>query len=292
VTETDSAERAAFAQLLAELRPRLHRYCARMTGSVIDGEDAVQDALVKAVEAFTSFAALSHPEGWVFRIAHHAALDLLRRRARQPAFGSDEEIMAMEDPRSALDEQLAAAASVRVFMELTVAQRSCVVLMDVLGYSLDEIADITKLSVPAVKAALHRGRVRLRELAAAPPPTSSIAPALRGLLARYAERFNARDFDAIRDMLAEEVRLEVVARSVLHGRAAVSSAYFANYASATDWHFAPGLVEGRPAILVGAADAPPRYFILLEWSGETIVAGRDFRHATYAMDGAVVSRIE
>ncbi len=281
-------ERAVFAQLLAELRPRLHRYCARMTGSVIDGEDALQDALVKAVEAFTSFAALTNPEGWVFRIAHHAALDLLRRRARQPVLGSEEEMMAMEDPRSPLDEQLAAAASVRMFMELTVPQRSCVVLMDVLGYSLHEIAGITKMSVPAVKAALHRGRARLRELAAEPAPTHAIAPEMHALLKRYAERFNARDFDAVRDMLAEEVRLEVVARTVLHGRDAVSSTYFTNYAAATDWHFAPGLVEGRPAILVAARAAPLRYFILLEWDGEAIIAARDFRHAAYATDGAVI----
>ena len=41
----------AFEQLLVELRPKLHRYCARMTGSVIDGEDVLQEALVKAVKA-------------------------------------------------------------------------------------------------------------------------------------------------------------------------------------------------------------------------------------------------
>ncbi|MGY4424892.1 putative RNA polymerase sigma factor [Bradyrhizobium sp. JR6.1] len=38
--------------LLAAMRPRLHRYCARMVGSVIDGEDVLQDALIKAMEAF------------------------------------------------------------------------------------------------------------------------------------------------------------------------------------------------------------------------------------------------
>ena len=43
---------AEFERLLAELRPRLHRYCARMTGSVIDGEDVLQETLVKAIEAF------------------------------------------------------------------------------------------------------------------------------------------------------------------------------------------------------------------------------------------------
>ena len=72
-------------RLLAALRPKLHRYCARMTGSVIDGEDVLQDALIKAVEAFAAAGPISNPEGWLFRIAHNTALDFLRRRNRQAA---------------------------------------------------------------------------------------------------------------------------------------------------------------------------------------------------------------
>ena len=70
--------RAGFDQLLAELRPKLHRYCSRMTGSVIDGEDVLQEALVKAIEAFPRAGPIAKPEGWLFRIAHNAALDALR----------------------------------------------------------------------------------------------------------------------------------------------------------------------------------------------------------------------
>ena len=60
---------AGFEQLLAELRPKLHRYCARMTGSVIDGEDVLQEALAKAIEAFPRAGPVVNPEGWLFRIA-------------------------------------------------------------------------------------------------------------------------------------------------------------------------------------------------------------------------------
>jgi RNA polymerase sigma-70 factor (ECF subfamily) len=56
-----------------QLRPKLHRYCARMTGSVVDGEDVVQEAFVKAVEALPRAGAVANPEGWLFRIAHNAA---------------------------------------------------------------------------------------------------------------------------------------------------------------------------------------------------------------------------
>jgi RNA polymerase sigma-70 factor (ECF subfamily) len=278
----------ALVQLLEELRPRLHRYCARMTGSVLDGEDVLQDAIVKTLEAFPGFDALDNPQGWVFRVTHRAALDFLRARARRARTLSEENVMAMPDQPLDLDARMAAASSLAMFMRLSVSQRSSVVLMDVLGHTLEEIAAMTGASLAAVKSSLHRGRARLRELVAA----SDAAPALEvhdsALLAAYAERFNARDFEAVRDMLAEEVRFEIVARTTLRGRAAVAGAYFGNYAAATDWRFTSGLVEGRPALLVHDPSAPEicRYFIMLEWRNGQVVAARDFRHARYIVEGA------
>src|SRR6185369_9786880 len=72
-------------RLLVAMRPRLHRYCARMVGSVIDGEDVLQDALAKAIEAHSTAGNIGNPEGWLFRIAHNTALDFLRGRNRQEA---------------------------------------------------------------------------------------------------------------------------------------------------------------------------------------------------------------
>ena len=79
------------------MRPKLHRYCARMVGSVIDGEDVLQDALIKAVEAFGAAGPIGNPEGWLFRIAHNTALDFLRRRNRQEALHSAEEVEMIAD---------------------------------------------------------------------------------------------------------------------------------------------------------------------------------------------------
>ena len=201
--------RKAFDRLLAELRPKLHRYCARMTGSVIDGEDVVQEALLKVIEALDQTGALANPEAWVFRIAHNAALDFLRRRARQQAIRSDEDPDMIVDTATSIDTRLATAASMRTFMRLPVAQRSSIILMDVLGYSLGEIGTVTGVSIAAIKASLHRGRARLREVAHEPDhlPLPALDGPQRALLAAYVDRFNARDFDAVRDMLADEVRL-------------------------------------------------------------------------------------
>ena len=289
----DSARmpREVFERLLGELRPKLHRYCARMTGSVIDGEDVVQDALIKALEAFDRQEVAS-PEAWLFRIAHNAALDHLRRRARQET-GTEVDPDMIVDPVTAED-RIAAAASLHTFMRLPVAQRSSVILMDVLGYSLQEIGEVTAQSVPAIKAALNRGRTRLRELAQERDdrPLPRLDPQERALLSAYIAHFNARDFDAVRDMLSEEVRLELVNRRRLQGREAAN--YFGNYAQATDWRFARGFVDRHPAILVydPADPARPQYFVLLRWAQNRLATIRDFRYARYAIEGAEVIEME
>src|SRR4030095_11012672 len=70
----------AFLETLAQLRPRLHRYCARMTGSVLDGEDIVQEALFEAYRKLDTFDERRALSPWLFRIAHNRCIDFLRRR--------------------------------------------------------------------------------------------------------------------------------------------------------------------------------------------------------------------
>ena len=285
VSSTGNIER-----LLIAMRPRLHRYCARMVGSVIDGEDVLQDALIKAVEAFASAGPIGNPEGWLFRIAHNTALDFLRRRNRQEALRSGEEVDMIADPADIVASHEIARVSLRTFMRLPVAQRSSVILMDVLGCSLQEVGEVMDFSLPAVKAALHRGRTRLRELADEPDdaPGPELSKAERDRLGAYVAHFNARDFDAIRAMISDDVRLDLVNKTRINGKVEVSR-YFGNYSALSDWHLVPGLVEGRPAILVfdpNEMASGPKYFMLLQWSADKVLTIRDFRHAAYVIDGA------
>jgi RNA polymerase sigma-70 factor (ECF subfamily) len=287
---------AALDRLLARLRPRLHRYCARMVGSVIDAEDIVQEASIKAIEAVAGATAIANPEAWLFQVVHNTALDALRRRARQPKFGDEEDLAMVSDPVDEVHQREAAAAALHAFMRLTVAQRSSVILKDVLGYSLDEIGAITGTSVTAVKAALHRGREGLRAAAAEPDdrPPSALSAAERARLSAYVARFNARDFDALRDMLAEDVQVELVTKTRLRGRADVAGRYFGNYARADDWHLEPGFVDRRPALIVRDprdATRRPAYFMLLRWTDAGVAAIRDFRHAPYVIEGAEVTHL-
>jgi RNA polymerase sigma-70 factor, ECF subfamily len=155
--------------LFRELRPKLHRYCARMMGSAIDGEDIVQEALLKALQVDPS-TTVHNPEAWLFRIAHNTALDHLRREARFAPANESEAVDELVDSDTP-EERWSAVTSMHLLMNLPAVQRSAVVLMDVLGYSLEEISDILDASVMATKSSLHRGRKRLQELTPENPQT-------------------------------------------------------------------------------------------------------------------------
>jgi RNA polymerase sigma-70 factor (ECF subfamily) len=278
-----------FPQLMQQLRARLHRYCARMTGSMLDGEDVVQETLIKANDSYDA-QAVHNVEGWLFRIAHNAAMDFLRRRSREQAVFADDDVEAMADPGSQADQRHVATAALRTFMRLAPAQRSSVILSDVLGYALEEAADVMGTTVPAVKAALHRGRTRLRELSQLPDdaaPSPALSAADQALLAAYAERFNARDFDGLRDMLGQDVRLDRVARR--KPMQARGGEYFTNYAKTRGLFMTPMNLEGRPALWVDASAeegvGAPGYAVVLEGQDGKVAAIRDFRYARYAMEG-------
>src|SRR5881296_3651075 len=70
----------AFLETVSTLRPSLHRYCARMTGSVMDGEDVVQEALFEAYRKLDQFDDTRPLKPWLFGIAHNRCIDFFRRR--------------------------------------------------------------------------------------------------------------------------------------------------------------------------------------------------------------------
>jgi RNA polymerase sigma-70 factor, ECF subfamily len=261
-----------------------------MTGSVIDGEDAVQDTLLKALQSFPGFQALDDPQAWLFRVAHNASIDVLRQRTRGPVPMDLDEMSDLEGHDSPADRRWVANMALRSFMQLAPSQRSCVLLMDVLEYSLSEVCTIIGRSLPSVKAALHRGRERLRQAGTetTPHPLQMLSAPERRLLEQYADRFNARDFDAVREMLAEEVKLDLVARHQMSGKAEVAD-YVHNYAGTHDWRLKVGFVDGRPAILAfdpQTTSGRAIYFVLVEFADGQVTDIRDFRYARYATIGA------
>ena len=246
---------ARHAQLLAlagELRPELHRYCARLMGSVIEGEDVVQDTFARAFVALDELQEAPPLRAWLFRIAHNRALDLLRSRAIRAAepIEAAHEVADPEspDPVEALMRREAVDTAVSRFVELPTVQRSVVILKDVLDQSLEEIAAMLDLTVNAVKAHLARGRARLKAINAQAPAQPAPRPPSPAV-ARYVALFNRRDWDGLRAMLADDVRL-IQSSYPLRAGAADVGMFFGIYARSAPVRLAPAWLDGREVIAV------------------------------------------
>jgi RNA polymerase sigma-70 factor (ECF subfamily) len=259
------------------IRPELHRYCARLTGSVIEGEDVVQDALARAFYAISLRPDLPPLRPWLFRIAHNTAIDFLKSHG-QKYTEPRADIVEVADLQRAEDgpDPASVRAALVVFLELPVAQRSAVILKDVLGHSLEETAETMKTTVMAVKAALVRGRARLRE---AVTNEQRLDTASRAELDRYAALFNARDWAGLRALVADECELDLVSKSQRRGKEV--GMYFGRY-ERENVTLRVVRLEGRLALAayVDGADSPA-YFMLLEWTDGRVKSIRDFRYVPY-----------
>ena len=295
---TNGDRKAEFLAQAGELQPELHRYCARLMGSVIDGEDVVQDTLMRAVVALQDMEKQGVMEmpplrPWLFRIAHNRALDLLRgrslRRTEPIEAAADVADADSPDPVETLMRQEAVKTAVSRFAELPTMQRSVVILKDVLDEQLSEIATLLDLTVDAVKAHLARGRARLREINAQAGLLPATQPA-SAAVARYAVLFNQRDWDGLRALLASDVKLKQSSYPVRSGSADVGM-FFGIYSKLDPVWLVPAWLEGREVIAVfeNRADPKPSYMMWLEWRGGQISFIRDYKYVRYVTADAEVT---
>jgi RNA polymerase sigma-70 factor (ECF subfamily) len=180
----------------------------------------------------------------------------------------------------------AVETAVSRFAELPTTQRSVVILKDVLDQSLEEIAAMLDLTVNAVKAHLARGRARLKAVnaqAQAQPAPRSPSPDV----ARYVALFNRRDWDGLRAMLADDVRLIQSTYPLRAGSADVGM-FFGIYAKIEGVRLAPAWLEGREVIAVweDPQAEKPSYLMWLEWMDGRISFIRDYRYVRYIVDDA------
>src|SRR5713226_3770768 len=217
---------------------------------------------------------------WLFRIAHNRALDLLRGRAvrmTEPiAAAADVVDPAIPDPVEMLMRQEAVKTAVSRFAELPTLQRSVVILKDVLDEQLTEIAALLDLTVDAVKGHLARGRARLRQINAQAGPLSDARPA-SAAVARYVALFNQRDWDGLRALLADDVKLSQSTYPLRVGSADVG-VFFTIYARIDGLWLSPAWLEGREVIAVfeDRADPKPSYMMWLEWRDGRVSFIRDY----------------
>lgn len=256
---TDGSYEAPYRALLAtitQLRPRLHRYCARMTGSAMDGEDVAQEALFEAYRKLDQFDGTRPLDPWIFRIAHNRCVDFLRRRGvRQDAEG---EVIATSmdavDPTDAASADLHVAIE-RLITSLPPKERACVLLKDVLGYSLEEIAGIVESTVGGVKSALIRGRTKLAAPGPAVTPERSAPNAeLARIVQLYVERFNRQDWDGVRELISADARLLIADR---FSGPMLDSPYFGVYQRMPiPCGMAAGELDGEPVVIIVQGGVP------------------------------------
>jgi RNA polymerase sigma-70 factor (ECF subfamily) len=277
--------REEFLEMVDSIRPELHRYCSRLTGSVIEGEDLVQETLARAFYTLSLSNEVPPLRPWLFRIAHNAGADFLKsagQKRTEPR--SDLADIAGFDDRP--DPEVIRASLAR-FLVLPVSQRSAIILKDVLGHSLEETAETMGNTVMAVKAALVRGRAKLREEQGG---ELAVDAAAREDLHKYATLFNARDWAGVRALVGADCRLDLVSKSQRRGKEV--GMYFSRYEK-EDVQLRVVRLEGQLALAAyveGATEAS--YFILMEWESGRVSFIRDYRYVSYIAEEAELEVVE
>src|SRR6266704_3518560 len=275
----------AFLETIATLRPSLHRYCARMTGSVMDGEDVVQEALFDAYRKLDKFDESRPMKPWLFRIAHNRCIDFLRRRGvRHEAEVAAAVPDTTESAKPALDTGIAVE---HLVLMLPPKERACLLLKDVFDYSLEEIAELVDSTVGGVKAALNRGRAKLASSPAPSHPTRSADPELVRIMHLYVDRFNRRDWDGVRELISADARLNVADRFA--GEFG-DAPYFFNYDNwPWPWRLALGEVDGEPVLIIlqRGADTWTSYSVIrMRVIGQEIEQIVDYIHCPWMIPAA------
>jgi RNA polymerase sigma-70 factor (ECF subfamily) len=281
-----AARYVAFLETIRLLRPRLHRYCARMTGSVLDGEDVMQEAVFDAYRKLDTFDDSRTLEPWLFRIVHNRCIDFLRRRqVREEAEAAAADpglVLPVETPGREVDR-----AVERLVLNLPPKERACVLLKDVFDYSLDEIADLVDSTVGGVKAALNRGRAKLATLPKTAESKPATSPEISELLRLYVDRFNRRDWDGVRKLASADARLRVT--DCFAGRLA-DSPYFVEYERPIiPWRMALGRVDGEMVVVIMREDADgstPFSVIRLEVVDKQIMGITDYIKSSWVLAAA------
>jgi RNA polymerase sigma-70 factor (ECF subfamily) len=195
-----------YLERVTPFRPALHAYCRRLTRDVWDAEDLAQEALVRGFGTLGRMHdPVRSPRAYLLRVATNAWIDALRRRA------SEEAALAAADeaPAGAAPAPGAVRDAGAVLLQrLAPQERAAVILKDVFDLSLEESAEVLETTIGAVKAALHRGRTRLRQPEDQPAAHRPL-PA-RGVVDRFVALFNAGDKQGLLELVLDNASVENV----------------------------------------------------------------------------------
>jgi RNA polymerase sigma-70 factor, ECF subfamily len=227
---------ASFEDTLESHRRELTGYCYRMLGSGSEADDAVQETMIRAWRNIDGFEGRSSLRSWLYRIAHHVCIDMLRspqRRARPMEMGpsslvseavlgpkrgdetwvmpiADERVIDVDGDPSVVAEarESIRLAFVAALQHLPARQRSVLILCEVLSWKASEAAALLDTSVASVNSALQRARATLAATQGEDLDQVS-DPTHQQLLARYVDAFERYDIEGLVELLRDDVILSM-----------------------------------------------------------------------------------
>src|SRR4051794_6952768 len=218
-----TAELADFPTLTERYQRELLAHCYRMSGSVHEAEDLVQETFLRAWKASASFQGRSSVRTWLYRIATNVCLTNLEGRPRRPrpaglgtpdqmagdALEENHEIAWLEPvPDAAVvvaERDSIRLAFVAALQHLPARQRAVLIMRDVLRWSAAEVADALDTSTAAVNSALQRAHAQLAERGLTEDTVcNELTPTQEQLLERYVDAFWRKDVDSIVSLLTAE----------------------------------------------------------------------------------------
>jgi RNA polymerase sigma-70 factor (ECF subfamily) len=245
-----------YLDLVVPFRPDLYRYCRSLTGNVWDAEDLVQDTLLRSFAALGS-ASVDNVRGYLVRTASNLFVDgQRRRRVEQEMLASEAALAApmTQNPSDAAGRRNAAAVLIAY---LAPKERAAVVLKEVFDMSLNDIAAMLSTSENAVKAALHRGRDKLRNHTTLRPRAASPA-----LIEKFVTCLDASDLDGLLALMLDTASITMPPALIENGRAEFSRK------GSWLWHAVNVHPDLPPEM------RPPKWVNrVVDFHGETVVLG-------------------
>jgi RNA polymerase sigma-70 factor (TIGR02960 family) len=260
---------AAFEELVAPHRAELLRLCYRMTGSVQDAEDALQEALLAAWRGLAAFEGRSSVRTWLHRIATHACLRLTSRRPPRvlvtgPAFEQTADLGRpiegpvflepwVHGPDEAYERREGIElAFVAALQQLPGTQRAVLILREVLQFSAAEVAEVLGTSVPSVNSALQRARATIGSPDRPGPPARADE---RALVAEFVAAWERADVPALVSLLTADARFVMPPLPAWFDGPQWIERFWRERMFATPWRLRPIRANGQLAFVCHQAPA-------------------------------------
>ena len=302
---------------LEQYRTELRGYCYRMLGSAFDADDAVQEAMVKAWQAYDRFEGRASTRSWLYRIATNVCLDALRSRQRRalpmdlsspvPATTApgaplpeavwiepapDGDVVPLEgDPaQRAIYQDTIRLAFIAALQHLPPRQRAVLILREVLCWQATEVAELLDTTVASVNSALQRARATLAASGLAdtdaPQPLTASD---QELLSSYVKAFEAYDIPSLVALLRDDAGFSMPPLALwLRGVEDIAGWYTGFGSGCAGSRLLPLVANGSPAF---AHYKPSPDGGFEPWAIQVIeVSGGQIVHLHHFLDTALFAR--